>query len=202
MNTSKIRFNVIIAAALGVAGASACSKGSGATTSSAPAASQGDEATPIEKTVPTDAQILQIVATVDTGEIEQAQIATTKATSVQVREFATEMIDQHTTSKQEGTQLAASVSLTPEGSAISNKLKSDATQVAESLKNSDSAAFDETYMKAQIKQHQEVLDMLTGQLIPSASNPQLRQQLTKAQAMVQHHLMKAQQIEQTMSGAR
>jgi putative membrane protein len=202
MTKSKLsRIHATMAIVLGLAGASACSKGED-TTSTAPAASQGAEATPPESTnTPTDAQIVQIVATVDTGEIEQAQIATTKATSPLVREFATEMIDEHTKSKQEGTQLAASASITPTGSATANKLKQDGSQVRDSLTNADATSFDQTYIKAQVKQHQEVLDMLKAQLIPAATNAQLQQQLAAAQTMVEHHLMKAKQIDQSLSAA-
>jgi putative membrane protein len=158
-------------------------------------ASQGDEATPEEThTTLSDAQITQILATVDSGEIEQAQLAAAKATDPRVREFAQNMIDQHTQSKLEGQQLAAQNNLTPTPSPMATQLQSKANQTLEQLKAADASSFDQMYMRAQIKQHQAVLNALSDQLQPAASSPALKQMLSKARSMVQHHLDQAQQI--------
>jgi putative membrane protein len=177
---------------------SGCSKSdSGATT---PAASQGDEATPAEASMqgksvaPTDGQIVQILATVDTGEIEQAQLATSRATSPQVRQFATEMIDQHTESRAKGAQLAAQAGLSLAGSKQGDELHAKGAQTKQDLQNSEPTAFDDAYMQAQVKQHQEVLDLIDTKLTPAATNPDVRATLTTTRGMVQHHLTEAQQI--------
>jgi putative membrane protein len=181
---------------------SGCSK---ADNGASPAASAGDEATPAETSTqgkavaPTDGQIVQILATVDSGEIEQAQLATSRAASPQVRQFASEMIDQHTQAKQQGAQLAAQANLSLAGSKQSDELHAKGAQTKQDLMNSEPAAFDDAYMKAQVNQHQEVLDLIDNKLVPAASNPDLRTHLTAARSMVHHHLMEAQQIEGSLA---
>jgi putative membrane protein len=197
MNTLK---NLMLLAVLGLVAWSGCSKDSGS--SSAPGASQGSEATPAEgsgKTgkmaALTDGQILQVLANVDSGEIEQAQVALTKATSPAVREFAQHMVDQHTQSRDNGQQLATETKIIPSPSAPADEVRTKGSQVLDKLNSADATNFDSTYMKAQVQQHEDVLKMLDEKLMPSASSPQLRTTLEKVRAMVQHHIEMAKQIQ-------
>src|SRR3954470_1052442 len=94
-----------LVAIVGIGLSSACSSGA---SEPQPGASQGNEApaVPATGTVPmtklSDGQIAQILATVDTAEIEQAQLALDHATDPNVRDFATHMVEQHTAAKQAG----------------------------------------------------------------------------------------------------
>jgi putative membrane protein len=166
---------------------------------SAPGASQGNEAAPNTAEPPpvewgtavTDGQILEVLAAVDTAEIEQAQVALAKAQSPRVREFATHMLEEHNASKRAGEQVAAAAGATRSGSAFSLSLKSKAAKVLQTLNASDAAAFDHSYMMSQVQQHEEVLKLLTERMIPAASSSPAREHATKAQTMVQHHLERA-----------
>lgn len=174
-----------------------CSKSD---TTAAAAASQGDEVTPAESstTALTDGQKLQVLTTVDNGEIAQAELALSKATTPQVRDFANSMIEQHTRAKQQGAEFASQSGATPAGSALSDKLTSASKATLQKLQGTEASSFDHAYMKAQIKQHQEVLDLLDQQLIPTAGSTATRDQLTTARNMVQHHLTHAQEVEGTL----
>jgi putative membrane protein len=171
-----------------------CSKGSD---TQAAAASEGDEAAPAEHQMSTmtDGQMLQVLDTIDTGEIAQAELATTKAQSPQVREFAASMIEQHNRAKKQGAQLASQANMTRTPSALSSKLETKGQGTLTKLQGTEADAFDAAYMKAQVKQHQEVLNTLDEQLIPSASSTAMRNQLTAARTMVQHHLMQAEELQ-------
>jgi putative membrane protein len=176
----------------------ACSKG--AETSEQPGASQGNESPPapatgtVPQTKLSDGQIANIVTTVDTAEIEQAQVALNKATDPGVRAFATQMVQEHTASKQAGAQLASQSGLTAADSPKSVELKAKGDKMLATLNETDAANFDATYVEGQIEQHAEVLKMLEEQLIPAVTLPALREQLTTARGMVQHHLNQAQQL--------
>jgi putative membrane protein len=175
--------------------ASGCSKSS--SEEPAAAASQGDEASPQEQDMArgmSDGQLLQVLATVDTGEIKQAQVALSKASSPQVRNFASDMIEQHTRAKQQGAALSSQHNLALRPSPISEKLDGKATQTLEQLQSADSRSFDSAYMQAQVKQHDEVLKMLDDKLITAASSAPVKQQLTEARSMVQQHLTHAKQL--------
>jgi len=200
-------FNVIRPIALvGLAAAAvACSKNNAENEYPQPAASQGDEATPAESSSgdatakPSDGQILGILAAIDTGEIHQAQLALTKATDPRVKQFATHMIEQHTDSKQKGAALASRANLAPATSATSTKLENDSKQFMSTFQETTTAAFDTTYLKAQVQQHQAALDLLRDQLVPAARNQELSNALRTIQTMVQSHLNEAQQILPTLA---
>ena len=173
--------------------ATGCSKSS----EPSAAASQGDEASPQEQDMArglSDGQLLQVLATVDTGEIQQAQVALTKASSPQVRNFASDMIEQHTRAKQMGAALSSQNGLALRPSPISDKLDKKGNATLEKLQRTDSREFDNAYMQAQVMQHDEVLKTLDDKLIPSASSAAVKQQLTEARTMVQQHLTHAKQL--------
>jgi putative membrane protein len=136
-----------------------------------------------------------ILDSVDTGEIEQAQVAKTKASDPRVRDFATQMISEHTKSKQKGDQLASQTGMTPAASKYSQDLQAKGSQMLAKLRAADASSFDSTYMAGQVQQHQEVLSLLNDKLLPAASDASLRQMLQEAQTMVQHHLDVAKQIQ-------
>jgi putative membrane protein len=195
---SRTKLSCVTLIALGLA-AGGCSKGS--ESNDAPGASQGGEATPAEMSgsdksaALTDGQIMQILATVDDGEIQQAQVALAKTSNPQVRSFADMMINQHTSDKQQGQALSAQTKADPAPSAQANKLQTKAAQMLEKLNGTEPSDFDKIYIQGQIDQHKEVLNMLNDKLMPAAKDPMLRQQLTAAQSMVQHHIDMAQQIQ-------
>ena len=145
-----------------------------------------------------DAQILKIVDLVNTAEVEQAQIAKTKATHKDVKQFAQMMITQHTQAKQKAAELGRKVNLMPEQSTQAGTLEGKAAQTLATLKMVDATAFDAEYMSAQVQEHQEVLDLLTTKLIPSATDPKLKAELENTRTVVQRHLGSAQQIQQSL----
>ena len=181
----------------GIVAAIGCSKGS---SEPQPAASQGNEAPPIPATgsVPmtklTDGQIAEILSTVDSGEIEQAQVAQQRATRPEVRDFASHMIEQHTASKQAGAQLATQANLQPASSPKAEELQAASKKMLDNLSAADASNFDITYVDGQIEQHAAVLKLIQDQLAPAVNEPALRDQLTNARGMVQQHLDQARQL--------
>lgn len=169
----------------------------------APVAAMPTAATPETGPAPgaaqlTDAEIAKVTDAVNTGEIEQAQLAKVKATNQRVKNFATMMINQHTQLKQKDAQLARKLTLTPEDNSVAQELTNKGARMLADLKMVDATAFDKMYMESQVKQHREVLQMLDAQLIPQARESELKASLEKARAMVQMHLTEAQQIQQQL----
>jgi putative membrane protein len=142
-----------------------------------------------------DDQTVRILSTVDNGEIEQGQLAQTKADDARVKKFATQMIEQHTRSKQRNAQLAQREQLLPANSSVANDLTDEGTRVLDSLNRTEGPAFDQTYINAQVDQHQAVLDLLNSRLIPGATNPKLKAQLLDVKKMVEKHLEHAKEIQ-------
>jgi len=192
--------HAVTLAGLMVAG---CSKGD-ATEQAAPGASQGNEAAPEmsgeSTSKPSDAQILGILATVDKGEIQQAQVALSRASDPRVKQYANHMIEQHTSSTQKASDFAAKNNLTPASSQMASKLDTKGKEVVSALTQATPAAFDTTYMKDQMEQHQQVLNMMRDQLAPAASSS-LAAELPPIQSMVQSHLEMAREILPTLTAS-
>lgn len=184
---------------LGVGMWSGCSK-DGANEAQ-PGASEGSETPPVPQTgtVPltklTDGQIAQILASVDTAEIEQAQLALEKSQDQGVRGYANHMIEQHTASKDAGSKLASQSGLKLADSPKSEELKMSGSKMLDQLKAADEKNFDITYLQGQAQQHNDVLTLIKDQLQPAVVDPGLRDFLGNARAMVSEHLEKAKQLQ-------
>ncbi len=148
-----------------------------------------------------DAQITKILECVDNGEIEQAKVAQKKLQDKRVKQFAKHMIQQHTKSEQKDTSVAKKENITPSDSPIAEELTGKANHVLEELKAADPASIDSLYIDAQARQHQEVLDLIDGHLLPSANDEKLRSLLGETRAMVQEHLAKARELQQAVASA-
>jgi putative membrane protein len=142
-----------------------------------------------------DNQIVRVVSTVDSGEIEQGQLAQQKASDVRVKKFAQQMIDQHSKSKQKNLTLIKQQQLLPSNSSVANDLTDNGSRVLDSLNRVEGPDFDKTYIDAQVDQHQAVLDLLNSRLIPDATNAELRSQLEQTKKMVEQHLQHAKSIQ-------
>ena len=142
-----------------------------------------------------DAQIVKITDTVNKGEVEQGKLAKQRAKNPAVKKFASQMVSQHTTAKQQGATLSKQSQLEPQESAVSAELAGKATKTLNELKAADADSFDRMYIDSQVEQHKEVLDHLDSHLIPEATDPRLKAELQKTRTMVQAHLNDATQIQ-------
>ena len=169
----------------------------------APAEPEPVAAAPVEDTPPpaplTDAQITKILEAVDSGEIEQAKLAQKKAKHPRVKKFAQHMIQQHTKAKQKGTTLAKKAKITPEDSSVAAQLTGKATAQLDALKAAEGPEFDVLYIQGQAAQHQEVLDLVNAQLIPAATNDELKSHLAETRTMVEAHAADANDIQQALA---
>ena len=156
---------------------------------------------PAPDTPLSDAQIIQITANLDSGEIEQAQVAKTKAKDAKVKQFAARMVTQHTEAKQKGAALAKKAGLTPAESEVATDLKTQSNADIDSLKSANPADFDAVYMTGQVKAHEAALKLIINRLIPAAADANLKAHLETVRGVVEHHLKDATDIQQTLLSA-
>jgi putative membrane protein len=145
-----------------------------------------------------DGQIAQLADTANSGEIEQARLAIQHATNARVKAFAQHMLSAHTLIGQRMTSVLQKESIVPAISAESATLGANARNTLASLKSSTSSDFDAAYVDAQVKEHQEVLDMFDNKLIPGAQDAPLRAALQEVRPMVAEHLGEAKDIQRTL----
>jgi putative membrane protein len=141
-----------------------------------------------------DSDIAAIMTAANQGEIDQANVAVTKATSADVRNFAQMMVTDHTNALNAANSLFSSRNITPSDNNLSSTLKSGSQQTVSALNTYSGSSFDRTYMQAQVDAHQWLLTTLDNNLIPSAQSRAVHDLLTSQRGTVASHLDRARQI--------
>jgi putative membrane protein len=147
---------------------------------------------------PTDPQIAGIVQTANQIDINQAKVALKKTSNQQVKDFANQMISDHTSLEKSVNDLAKKLGVTPEDSPTSTQLKQQAADEAKKLRSLSGKAFDKEYASHEVAYHQAVIDAAKSTLIPNAKNADLKSALEGAAPLLQGHLEHAQQLEQSL----
>lgn len=144
---------------------------------------------------PSDGEILAIAQAANTAEIDAGKLAKSHAQNPQVKQFAQQMIKDHSAMNAE---LAKNLDLKLMDNDESQGIRQDALDSLEKLKSMRGADFDKAYIDKQVMMHEEVVAMMQDKLIPNAQNPQLKAALDKAAPKVQSHLKMARQIQSSM----
>jgi putative membrane protein len=147
---------------------------------------------------PSDPQIVGIVQTANQIDITLAKLALTKTKNPQVKEFANQMISDHTNLDKSVGDLAKKLGVTPEQSDTSKQLEQQAADEMKKLKSLHGQALDKEYASHEIAYHQAVIDAATKTLIPNAKNAELKSALQEAAPLLQGHLQHAQQLQQSL----
>ena len=144
---------------------------------------------------PSDGEIMAIAQAANTAEIDAGKLAKSRAQNPQVKQFAQQMIKDHSAMNAE---LAKNLDLKLMDNDESQGIRQDALDSLEKLKSMRGADFDKAYIDKQVMMHEEVVAMMQDKLIPNAQNPQLKAALDKAAPKVQSHLKMARQIQSSM----
>lgn len=142
-----------------------------------------------------EAQIAKIVELANNAEIEQGKLAKNKAKSASVKEFAAMMVKHHTEAKADQAKLVKQLQLTPTQSQEATALKSDADKTLGALRAASGNDFDVQYINSQVDAHQQVLDSIDRQLLPSAQNEDYVAGLKELRQTVASHLDEAKSLQ-------
>jgi putative membrane protein len=146
----------------------------------------------------TDGQILDVIHDADEGEIEQAELASSRAHDGRVRQFAAMMVKDHTAADSKTHTVAGRLATTFEPSAEGRRLDASARSETETLRIQTGADFDRAYIAAQIEEHQAVLAAIDDDLMPHAQSRELKDLLTEIRGKVMVHLQRAQALDAAM----
>jgi putative membrane protein len=142
-----------------------------------------------------DAQIASIVVTANQVDIDAGQLASSRATSDEVKSFAKLMVTDHTGVNKAATDLAGKLGVTPQDNPTSQSLKADGDKSLAHLKTLEGAAFDKAYIDREVAYHQQVIDALDKTLIPGATNAELKALLVKVRPAFVAHLEHAKRLQ-------
>ena len=149
-----------------------------------------------------DAQIASIVVTANQVDIDAGNFAKSRAANAQVKQFAQQMVTDHTGVNKQATALAAKLKVTPEDNPTSQSLKSGGETNITKLKTLKGAEFDKAYIDHEVEYHQAVLDAVDKTLIPGAKNQELKALLVKTRPAFVAHLEHAKHVQAEISGRK
>jgi putative membrane protein len=146
----------------------------------------------------TDSQIAHIAYTAGAIDIEAAQQALQKTQNAQVKEFANEMVRDHTSVNQQALALCKKLGVTPEDNETSKSLVKQADATRAKLAAMSGAAFDKAYAENEVAYHHVVNTTLANTLIPSTTNAELKDLLSTGLKIFQGHEQHAQTLASQM----
>jgi putative membrane protein len=158
----------------------------------------GSGVTMAQAAKPNDAQIAQIAYTAGQIDIKAAKLALQKSKNKEVRAFAQDMVRDHTAVNQKALALVKKLKVTPEDNSTSKSLSQQAQGTEALLKKLSGAAFDKAYADSEVDYHKTVNGALESTLIPSASNPELKDLLQTGLKIFQGHQQHAEQVAKSL----
>ena len=150
------------------------------------------------QTAPTDPQIVGIVVVANQIDIDHAKLALSKTHNPQIREFAQQMVADHSAILKSVNALGAKLHVTPADSDTKSSLKKQADDTTAHLKSLSGAEFDKAYVDAEVAYHKAVIQEVSTVRIPDAKNAELKSALTGTAPMFQGHLEHAEHLQSTM----
>jgi len=146
----------------------------------------------------TDPQIVGVVTAANQIDIAASKLALKKTKNEQVKQFAQQMIDDHTKLQSSVNDLGKKLNVKPAPSDTSKALHTAAAAEMKKLEGLTGKAFDKEYIDHEVAFHQQVIDAASNVLIPNAQNAELKSALQGAAPMLQGHLDHAKQIQSSL----
>jgi putative membrane protein len=150
----------------------------------------------------TDAQIAAIVVAANTVDAEAGKLAQSKAKDKRVKEFANNMVRDHTAVNQAAVALVTKLGVTPEENDTSRGLLASGVQNRAALSKLKGKAFDKAYIDNEVAYHKLVIGAIDNTLIPDAQNAELKATLVKYRPAFAQHLQHAEELQAALSGKK
>ena len=143
---------------------------------------------------PTDPQIAHIAYTAGVNDITAAKQALKKSENKDVKAFAAYMVRDHEAVNEKALALVKKLKVTPEDNDTSRTLSKNAAAKLKELSTLKGAAFDKAYVDNEVAYHKAVDNALETQLIPSASNAELKSLLQTGLKIFEGHEQHAEHV--------
>lgn len=141
-----------------------------------------------------DSQIIKIMIEANEDTLTISQTARKKSELIDVRDFASLLIEFHSQNLLKCKSIAKAENITPKFSPTVAKLKVKKQMAMANFKPRKGYFFDKAYIKNQVKFHQSLLDYLDEKLIPESKNKRLKDFLIETRQTVRGHLDKATKL--------
>jgi putative membrane protein len=155
---------------------------------------QTTQAVPAVGGMDADSLFIMTAAQGDLFEITSSQLALERAESQEVRDFAQQMIDDHTATTEQLTPLASELGVTPPTEP--NPMQQFMLAHLQTLQGAD---FDTAYMRHQVLSHSAAVDAFTTATMGAVQNQALLDFANQNLPIIQEHLTMAQEMAGTMT---
>jgi putative membrane protein len=151
-----------------------------------------------EDAKPNDAQIAHIAYTAGIIDVKAGQLALQKSKNKEVRDFAENMVHDHTAVNDQALALVKKLNVTPQDNDTSKALSKQAEAKHADLAKLTGAQFDKAYADNEVAYHKVVDNALETVLIPDATNAELKDLLKTGLKIFQGHEMHAEHVAQSL----
>ena len=141
-----------------------------------------------------DAQIAHIAYTAGQIDIAAGKQALAKSKNKAVRQFAQEMVRDHTAVNVKALALLKKLHVTPQANNTSAGLSRSAAAELRTLSHLRGAAFDRAYVRNEVAYHRTVNGALSTALIPNAQNGELKSLLQTGLTLFTEHQTHAEHL--------
>jgi putative membrane protein len=135
-----------------------------------------------------DRKYFQDIAQANMAEVETGKLAQSKASSEEVKKYASHMVEDHGKMLEEQQTLAQA-----KGVQLPKQPKKEHQSALKKLEGMSGQEFDRAYMEQMVKDHEKTLK-LVRETSKNAKDPELKQVAEKAAPDVEKHLAMAKQI--------
>ncbi|MDI3261865.1 MAG: DUF4142 domain-containing protein [Fulvimonas sp.] len=140
-----------------------------------------------------DTRFLHKAAAGGIAEVELGQQALQQAQSPAVKQFAQQMVDDHSKANRELTELAANKKIT-----VPSEPDASSKALASKLSSLKGDAYDKAYMAAMVKDHRK--DVALFKRATQSQDQDIRQFAEKTLPVLEHHLSMAEQVSKSLKG--
>jgi putative membrane protein len=145
-----------------------------------------------------DGQIVRITETMQNAEISEARVVASRANDARVKQFAEQLLEDNKALKAQHQDLAKSTQITPAESSLSADLRVKSSQELTSVELARPEDFDQEFIENQVEQGSEMLQIMNERLIPDATSPKLKAELTRSRAVIERQLDEARDIKRSL----
>lgn len=145
-------------------------------------------ATPAPSAPLDDSKILGVLDVANVSDIEQGELALSRAHAQSVKAFARTMVKEHTEAKDDERAVAKRLGISITPSPTSNDLKESSNQVVAGLRPMRKNRFDRAYMDSQVNVHKRLLSLIDGQLLPGAQSAEVKSLVSDVRTHVERDI--------------
>jgi putative membrane protein len=148
-----------------------------------------------DETKLTDGQIIGVLSVMNNAEIQAASLALARSQNMQVKSFASKVIEDQTISNRE----IAALGKTSEESETSRMLLADSRSELDRLGRDYGRAFDTAYLTQQAEADRRALETIERKLAPSAADPNITTLLVRIRSRIAEHLDVVRRLQSSLN---